>query len=88
MWHAVVVYRDRLWLLGGWNREDGNFGDVRCSDDGAEWTQVTADVVWSPRHEHSALVHDDRIWVIAGCGEDLGSQVWSLHTPTDFFNQA
>ncbi|MBS10458.1 MAG: hypothetical protein CME19_02495 [Gemmatimonadetes bacterium] len=75
MWHAVVVYRDRLWLLGGWNRVDGNFDDVWCSEDGVEWTQVTTDVILSPRHEHSALGHHDKIWVIAGCGEDLDSQV-------------
>lgn len=83
MWHCVVVYRDRLWLLGGWNREHGNFGDVWCSADGATWTQVTADVIWTPRHEHSAYVLHDRIWVVAGYADELDSQVWSLHMPAD-----
>ena len=54
---------------------DGNFDDVWCSEDGVEWTQVTTDVILSPRHEHSALGHHDKIYVIAGCGEDLDSQV-------------
>jgi len=41
-------------------------------------------VIWSPRHEHSAWVLRDRIWVGGGYGEELDSEVWSLHVPPDF----
>ena len=84
IWFSVVVYRGCMWVLGGWNREDGNLGDVWYSRDGAQWTEVKSSVIWSPRHEHSAWVLRDRIWVAGGYGEELDSEVWSLRVPEDF----
>ena len=78
MWFSLVVYRDLMWVLGGWSREDGNYGDVWCSPDGVEWTEVKSDVIWTARHEHSAFVFEGRIWVAGGHGEPLNSEVWSL----------
>lgn len=86
LWFSVVVYRDRLWLLGGWDREAGNFGDVWYSRDGVDWTELKSAQIWSKRHEHSAYVFEDRIWVAGGYGEVLDSQVWSLYLPPDFFS--
>jgi hypothetical protein len=42
---------------------------------------MTADVIWTKRHEHSAYVFDDKIWVAGGHAEPLNSEVWSLHLP-------
>jgi hypothetical protein len=81
MWFSLVVYRGCLWVLGGWNRVDGNFGDVWYSPDGRDWTRMEADRIWTPRHEHSAFVFQDRIWVAGGHAEPLNSEVWSLQLP-------
>src|SRR5690606_32492562 len=55
LWFSTLVYRDRMWVLGGWSEEERNFGDVWYSTDGKHWTELTADVIWSKRHEHSAF---------------------------------
>jgi hypothetical protein len=81
MWFSLVAYRDHLWVLGGWNREAGNFGDVWYSKDGAHWSQLKADTIWSKRHEHSAYVFDDKIWLAGGHAEPLNREVWSLELP-------
>ena len=73
-------------LLGGWDRDEGNFGDVWYSRDGVDWTELKSTQIWSKRHEHSAYVFEDRIWVAGGYGEVLDSQVWSLYLPPDFFS--
>ena len=67
IWASTVVYRNNLWVLGGWSKvPDQNWGDVWYSPDGKEWKQLKSDVVWKERHEHSTYVHNDRIWVAGG----------------------
>ena len=88
MWFSTVVYRDRMWVIGGWSEENGNFGDVWHSKDGKTWTELKSDVIWSPRHEHSAFVFRDKLWVAAGAAMPdykLSSEVWSLAVPPDWF---
>ncbi len=84
MWFETVVYRDRMWVLGGWNRFNGNFGDVWYSKDGKDWTELKSDVIWQNRHELSAVVFKDKIWVYGGYADVLNSEVWSLQLPEDW----
>ena len=85
MWFSLVVYRDRMWVLGGWNRVDGDFGDVWYSEDGAHWKEMKSDLIWSPRHEHSTYVFKDGIWVAGGYADPLNSEVWRLQVPAAWF---
>ncbi|HRU06273.1 MAG TPA: galactose oxidase [Candidatus Brocadiia bacterium] len=84
LWFSTVVYRDRMWLLGGWSKENGNFADVWVSDDGANWTEIKCGVIWKARHEHSSFVFQDRIWVAGGHADPVNSEVWSLWAPPDW----
>lgn len=81
LWFSLVVYRERMWVLGGWSKETGNFGDVWYSEDGENWTELKSDVIWEARHELSALVFEDKIWVYGGYAGVLDSQVWTLEIP-------
>ena len=63
---GVVVFKDKMWLLGG--TENYYFGDERSlkndvwySSDGKEWKLATADAGWSPRAYHQAVVLGDKI---------------------------
>jgi hypothetical protein len=85
LWFSAVVYRDRLWVLGGWSKKHGNFGDVWYTRDGKHWTELKSAVSWQPRHEHSAYVFRDRIWVAGGYAKVLTSEVWTLEIPPDWF---
>ncbi len=86
-WHArlcfsSVVYRDHMWVLGGWsNNPSTNWGDVWYSKDGRDWKQLKSKTIWKERHEHSAVVLRDRIWVLGGHARPLSSEVWSLQLP-------
>jgi hypothetical protein len=80
---GAVVFQDKLWILGG--TENYYFGDERslkndvwCSSDGKEWTQVTANVRWSPRAYHQVVVLDDKIYVLGG-----GNYVPQYHALND-----
>ncbi len=88
IWFSSVVYRDRLWVLGGWsNNPSKNWGDVWYSRDGKAWKQLPSKVTWKERHEHSAYVFKDRIWVAGGHAQPLSSEVWSLEVPKDWFKE-
>jgi len=82
LWFSSVVYRDRMWVLGGWsNNPSRNWGDVWHSKDGQHWQQLHAEKIWKERHEHSAFVFQDKIWIAGGHAQPLSSEVWSLELP-------
>lgn len=85
IWFSGAVYRDRLWMLGGWSNDPfKNWNDVWHSDDGKHWAPLQASNVWPARHEHSAYIFDDALWVVAGHAQPLRSDVWKLTLPKDW----
>lgn len=84
-WFSTAVYRDHIWVLGGWsNNPSRNWGDAWCSKDGKNWKELKANVKWKERHEHSAFVLHDKLWIAGGHAQPLSSEVWSLELPRDW----
>lgn len=82
IWFSSVVYRNRIWILGGWSGNPyKNWQDVWYSKDGIEWTQYVSSPMWKERHETSAYVFKDKIWVAGGMIPPLINDVWSLQLP-------
>lgn len=79
---GALSYRDRLWLLGGWNPPDKkNFprhcnNEVWSSEDGTRWIlekpntflDATFDSSsdWEGRHTAGYAVYQDKMWIIGG----------------------
>src|SRR5688572_12550743 len=69
---GALVFKDRMWLLGGWNPEDKvNFpiisnSEVWSSTDGADWKLEIKQAPWEGRHCAGYVVHDGRMWVLGG----------------------
>jgi hypothetical protein len=64
--HSTVLWRDKLWMLGGdWWRQDYNH-DVLSSPDGVTWTQELAQTPWKDRALLVAGVFQDQLWMIGG----------------------
>lgn len=68
---AAVVFRGRMWILGGTTNyyfgDEGSLrNDVWSSADGASWRQETAAAGWRPRAYHQAAVLAGRIYVFGG----------------------
>lgn len=82
LWFSSAVYRDRIWVLGGWsNNPSTNWNDVWHSADGRTWSRLRTGAVWKERHEHSAFVFQDKLWIAGGHAQPLSSEVWSLEIP-------
>ena len=85
LWFSAAVYRDRMWVLGGWsNNPSKNWGDVWHSKDGKTWEQLPTKTTWKERHEHSVFVFKDKLWIAGGHAQPLSNEVWSLHLPADW----
>ncbi len=85
LWFSAAVYRNHLWVLGGWsNQPSRNWGDVWCSKNGRDWHQLETSQSWKERHEHSAFVFQDKLWIAGGHAQPLSSEVWSLQLPQNW----
>ena len=85
---ATVVFRGKMWILGG--TEDYYFGDnsslksdVWYSADGKEWTRAIEHAPWSPRAYHQAAVLNDKIYVFGG-----GNYVPDYHAVNDVWSSS
>ena len=90
IWGSSAVYRDRLWLLGGFRSEPvwENLGDAWYSADGADWHQFEC----PPPVRHSggnnvpfalpggvwAPRHEQSVYAFAGGLWVVGGMVWPL----------
>jgi len=85
--HGVVVFKDRIWLMGGLEGENfegvyENFphkNDVWVSEDGEDWQLVVEKASWGARRSLVTAVFKDKIWVISGWNgkKDQGlNDVW------------
>jgi hypothetical protein len=88
IWFSSAIYRNRMWVLGGWSKEPGvgatNLGDVWHSADGKNWERLQTKTMWTKRHEHSVFVMNDKLWFAGGHAQPLSAQVWSLHLPENW----
>jgi N-acetylneuraminic acid mutarotase len=75
--HAALVFRDKLWVLGGWGT--GPLNDVWSSEDAVDWHLVTAGAPWPARKAMAAVVFQDRLWILGGAtgGAEQANDVWS-----------
>ena len=68
---GALVFRDKMWLLGGWNPSDKvHFpkvcnSEVWTSTDGATW-QLQTHAPWEGRHTAGYAVHDGKMWIVGG----------------------
>ena len=79
-----VVFKDRLWILGGWfNSYAAPPRDIWSSPDGKDWTLVTKEAPWKHSDLPMTLVFKDRIWLMGGwyngrlAGHGASNEVWS-----------
>jgi hypothetical protein len=71
----VAAFDNRMWVLEGWGRTEGNLNDVWYSEDGHQWTEVSG-TPWAPRHAGCVFVFENALWMVAG--NNLTADVWKL----------
>jgi hypothetical protein len=79
-----VVYKGRLWLLGGWfDSFSAPPRDVWSTAEGKTWDLVTREAPWKHSDLPMTAVFNDRMWLLGGWyngrlpGHGAGNEVWS-----------
>ncbi|MGY8827004.1 MAG: hypothetical protein ACKVJG_24325 [Candidatus Latescibacterota bacterium] len=79
---GALVFKDRMWLLGGWNPDDKKHfphicnNEVWSSTNGADWDLIKTNTFfddrfdntrdWEGRHTAGCVVYQDRMWIVGG----------------------
>jgi hypothetical protein len=77
-----VVFKDRIWILGGGTYDTPTtpkrkfFNDVWSSADGVHWQRDLESAPWTPRQYHEVAVFDGRMWVLEGWNQTNRNDVW------------
>lgn len=78
-----VVYRDHLWIFGGWfNSFEAPPRDVWSSSDGKDWKLVERNAPWIHSDLPMSITFKDRMWMMGGWyngrlpGYSASNQVW------------
>lgn len=79
-----VVYKDKLWILGGWfDSYSAPPRDVWSSPDGKSWQLVTKEAPWKYSDLPMTVTFADKMWMMGGWtngrleGHGACSEVWS-----------
>jgi N-acetylneuraminic acid mutarotase len=75
----AVVFRNKLWIVGGQDSSGRNCDDVWSSEDGRSWVREVASTPWQGRHFHRLVVYKDRLYLLAGIDnvDKNCNDVWS-----------
>lgn len=79
---GALVYKDKMWLLGGWNPLDKKYfpricnNEVWNSSDGLHWNLIKENTYlnksfdpfhdWEGRHTAGYVVYQDQMWIVGG----------------------
>lgn len=89
---AAVVFKDKIWFMGGvdgtsrfvgpGNVDYGNaphFSDIWSTEDGKTWTQVLKSAPWQDRRSMSVEAFNNKLWLFGGWGPEIGTRndIWS-----------
>jgi hypothetical protein len=64
--HELLVFQDKLWMLGGWIGGNTHANEVWNTEDGITWNLVNGNANWGTRHVTKFIVFKDRMWAIGG----------------------
>ena len=63
---GYVLYKNKMWIIGGDANQGKYISDIWNSSDGKNWNLINSEPPWSPRVLHHTFVFNGRIFVIGG----------------------
>jgi hypothetical protein len=80
--HVFLVYRDKLWLVGGEVGSAHYTCDLWSTTDGETWMREADGLEWLGRHSAGTLVFRDKVWVFGGTSTSRGTSargdIWTF----------
>lgn len=89
--HTAVVYKDHMYIFGGWDGIESNNDLFRYHFDTRTWSEVRANAgsAQPPRvRSHSAVLYHDYMVVFGGYGENAHpNTIFAFHFPTGVWEE-
>ncbi len=68
--HTLVVYKERLWLVGGELQSRYYAEDMWSTTSGTDWRQETDQLAWPGRIFGGVVVFKNKVWIMGGSHRD------------------
>lgn len=87
---GAVVFKGRMWMLGGGTYDTPTtparrfYNDVWSSPDGVRWERHVEHAPWAPRQYHDVAAFDGRMWVLEGYSGANRNDVWYSEDGADW----
>jgi len=87
--HTAVVYKDHMYIFGGWDGSESNNDFYKYDFATREWTPVSCKGASPPRiRSHSAVLYHDYMVVFGGFGENVHpNTIFAFHFPTSTWEE-
>jgi hypothetical protein len=66
----LVVFKDKMWVIGGWGPQIGYKNDVWYTEDGIKWVLATEHAAWPAIEGDQVVVFKDKMWLMGGVQYD------------------
>ncbi len=66
----IVVFKDKIWLIGGYQQGVGTKGDIWSTTNGKDWKLVSELASFGAREGHTVTVFNNKLWLIGGVNFD------------------
>jgi hypothetical protein len=77
MGHAVLVFQNKIWVMGGYEDSGNALKDVWTLDvKNMKWS-CQNDAIWEPRCLINPVVYDNNIWLYGGAKEPFCSKLYN-----------
>lgn len=75
---AACVHDGKMWIFGGVDAAVTEYNDVWNSEDGINWTRVTANAGWHVRQSFGAVSYKGKLWIFNGItASGSANDVWN-----------
>lgn len=61
--HAITVFKNKLWLSGGYDDNDNGYNDVWSSSNGVDWELEKEQITQKDHQNHQVIKFDNRMWL-------------------------
>lgn len=75
--HTAVVYKNEMYIFGGWNGYESLNDFYSLNLDTLQWRQINSADAPSKRRMHSAVVHKDKMYIFGGYDESRLAQTFN-----------
>ncbi|MBI2053802.1 MAG: hypothetical protein HYT36_00490 [Candidatus Staskawiczbacteria bacterium] len=83
--HESVVFKDKIWIIGGVTTGERYLNDIWSSEDGINWVEVSNAAEFAPRKGFASVVFDNKIWVLGGVSvKGAENDVWVSENGRDW----